>query len=89
MQLKRLLIGSETKRLQLTNETKNGFFLTYVYIFRFCRRSGEGRADRARGGSLLRRVKGAALNNPVSHWFSAHETVVNLTISDFNEKSPF
>ena len=72
--------------LYLTKETKNANFLTSVYIFRFLERVGESRANRARGGSLLRRVKGSALNNPVSHWFSAPETVINLTISDFNEK---
>lgn len=53
--------------LYLTKETKKGFLLTYVYIFRFLERVGESRANRARGGSLLRRVKGSALNNPVSH----------------------
>ena len=67
---------------------ENGIFLTYVYIFRSVDRSGEVRENRARGGSLLRRVKGSALNNPVSHWFSVPETVINLTISDFNEKVP-
>ena len=66
---------------------ENAIFLTYVYIFRFLERVGESRANRARGGSLLRRVKGSALNNPVSHWFSAPETVINLTISVFNEES--
>ena len=72
----------------LTNETIVFDFLTIVYIFRFFDEVERGRANRARGGSLLRRVKGSALNNPVSHWLSAPETVINLTISDFNEKSP-
>ena len=63
------------------------YMLTNVnYIFRNEEGAASGRLHRARGGSLLRRGKGAALNNPVSHWFSAHETVVNLTISGFNEK---
>ena len=73
--------------LSLTKETRNVNFLTSVYIFRFLEGVREEGENRARGGSLLRRVKGSALNNPVSHWFSAPETVINLTISDFNEKS--
>ena len=52
----------------LTSETKRLNFLTSVYIFRSVDRVVEIRANRARGGSLLRRVKGSALNNPISHW---------------------
>jgi hypothetical protein len=61
-----LLRGSETKGRYLTNETNFVNFLTFVYIFRSVRGRGRVSEDRARGGWLLRRVKGAALNNPVS-----------------------
>ena len=61
-----LLRGCETWRANLTNETKIVVFLTFVYIFRLVRGRERGSEDRARGGWLLRRVKGTALNNPVS-----------------------
>jgi hypothetical protein len=61
-----LLRGSETSMAILTNETENGIFLTFVYIFRLLQGRERVSEDRARGGWLLRRVKGAALNNPVS-----------------------
>ena len=71
--------------LYLTKETETGILLTSFYIFRLFRGSGEVSEDRARGGWLLRRVKGAALNNPVTYWYSALQTVINLTIFDFNK----
>ena len=86
---KRLLKVCGNEGLSLTKETRNVNFLTSVYIFRFLEGVREEGENRARGGSLLRRVKGSALNNPVSHWFSAPETVINLTISVFNEESPY
>ena len=44
--------------LYLTKETKNANFLTSVYIFRLVEEKERVGRDRARGGSLLRRVKG-------------------------------
>ena len=87
--LSALLRGSGSKWISLTNETKNLNFLTFVYIFRLVTSRSRVGSGRARGGSLLRRVKGSALNNPVSHWLSVPETVINLTISVFNEESPY
>ena len=84
---KRLLKVCGNEGLSLTKETRNANFLTSVYIFRFLEGVREEGENRARGGSLLRRVKGSALNNPVSHWLSAPETVFNLTIGDFHKST--
>ena len=64
---KRLLKVCGNEGLSLTKETINVNLLTSVYIFRFLEGVREEGENRARGGSLLRRVKGSALNNPVSH----------------------